>query len=246
MAFRIQYYCTSSIGRFRSINQDNFFCSGEYMSADNNGTDGILCGSIYSGEPSVFAVFDGIGGGVRGEMSAFIAAEALKNAELSGKPKEALVSFCLSANRRICDYAIENGIKSTGTTAAMVLFGRKKIHLCNIGDSKILRIANGSICQLSKDHISFSPFGGKGALSQHLGIPESEFIIMPYTAKASYRNGAVYLICSDGLTDMVENNDIFRIISDNDGENAAKLLLDSALENGGRDNITFILLYITE
>ncbi len=246
MLFSIEYYCISHRGLVREINQDNFYCCGEYMPCENNGTDGMICGRAVSDIPSAFAVFDGIGGGVRGEMAAFIAAESLDAYNFCGKPKNALIGFCRDANAKVCTYGRENGIRSIGSTAAMVLAGRKKLHICNVGDSKIFKYSDGVMSMLSKDHVSLSPFGAKPALSQHLGIPESEFLISPHTAKCSYKKGDVYLICSDGLTDMVSFDNIAAILCNNSGAEAAKLLLDSALSSGGRDNITFILMYVTE
>jgi len=246
MSVMIEYYCISHPGLLRDINQDNFFCRGEYLPSDNNGTSGMIHGNAPSDASSVFAVFDGIGGGTRGEMAAYIAAQDLDTYELCGKPSDALVGFCRDANGKICDYGKENGIRNIGSTCAMVLAERKKLHICNIGDSKVMRCSKGKFTVLSKDHVSGLPSGAKPALSQHLGIPESEFLIMPHTEKCSYRKGDIYVICSDGLTDMVSFDEISLILSQNDGADAAQILLDTALANGGRDNITFILLYITE
>lgn len=246
MSFGIEYRCLSNTGRIREINQDNFYCNGEYMPAANNGTDDIVKGNVTNDTPSLFAVYDGIGGGARGEDAAYIAASASADADISVNPKEALVSLCLDANARICGFARENGIRLTGSTAAMVLAGRKKLHICNIGDSKILRIRYGKAEQLSKDHVAGLFGGGKGALTQHLGIPESEFLIVPHTRKCSYIAGDIFLICSDGITDMLSFDEICDIIGKNGRDTAAKELLSAALDRGGRDNITFILLYIDE
>lgn len=92
--------------------------------------------------------------------------------------------------------------------------------------------------------MSISAFGTKPPLTQNLGIKEDELIISPYTATGEYHNHDIYLICSDGLTDMVSNEEIEYILNSSQKENSADLLLQKALENGGKDNITLILMYI--
>jgi protein phosphatase len=133
-----------------------------------------------------------------------------------------------------------------GTTAAILLFSEKKIILCNIGDSKVFRISNRRIKQLSVDHIAAAAYGVKPPLSQHLGIPPAEMIIEPYLAQGKYNNRDVYLICSDGLTDMVMEEKILQIISELPFDEASNKLLEQALRNGGKDNITIILCKIEQ
>jgi protein phosphatase len=75
-----------------------------------------------------------------------------------------------------------------------------------------------------------------------LGIPETEFVIEPYITKASFKSGEKYLICSDGLTDMVSEDKISNIMAEvNNLTDCADALLNEALEAGGNDNITLIL-----
>jgi len=214
------------------------------MNYENDGTQNILHGSVSCNDRSVFAVFDGMGGEEMGEMAAYIAASKMEDLPADNKPDSALLSFCHTANGAICRYAEDNGIGTMGTTAAIVLPEKKKVYICNIGDSKIFRFSKCKLTQISKDHISLAIGGKKPPLSQNLGIPESELIISPYVADQPYCDGDMYLICSDGLTDMVQTEDIERMLSITARENAAKILLEKALENGGRDNITIILLSV--
>ena len=130
-----------------------------------------------------------------------------------------------------------------GTTAAILKFAKDRIYLCNIGDSKIFRFSKGTLQQLSFDHVCPSESQEKPPLSQNLGIPESETVISPYIATADYQVGDLYLICSDGLTDMVTLSEIEDLFI-SEKEHAAEPLLRLALENGGRDNITLILLHV--
>ena len=80
MAQQIRYYYASNTGKCRRTNQDNFYCNGHWMPAENQGTEGILSGTADIEKITVFGVFDGMGGEERGEMAAAIAAQQMQNA----------------------------------------------------------------------------------------------------------------------------------------------------------------------
>lgn len=244
MHYSILYSCVSHIGKVRSINQDNFICDRCYMEAIGDDMKFPLCGVKSSKETSVFGIFDGMGGEECGEVASYIAAQ---NAAAIGIRKDAVAAlsrFCQKANSEICDYANENEISAMGTTAAILAFTNNGITLCNIGDSKIFRFCDGVLEQISKDHVTVAPFGVKPPLSQNLGIPPSELIIDPYFAQGAYNDGDVYLICSDGLTDMVTTEEIAEMLDVMPIEDGCMELLEKALSYGGRDNITIILCKI--
>lgn len=239
MTYEIEYSCVSHIGRIRRQNQDNFVCVDTMQHYTAEGTDGAIRGRVCSRQGVTFAVFDGMGGEECGEMAAYIAAGAmLQNPLASGD----LIDCCMDANRKICSYAEAHDISCMGTTAAILRFDEDQIHLCNIGDSKIFVLTEDRFEQISQDHVSIPIGRRKPPLSQHLGIPEDELIIEPYTACGKCRDGDRYLICSDGLTDMVSNARIEEILrSEGDATDA---LLRESLDSGGKDNTTFILLRI--
>lgn len=243
MAYVINYHYASHIGKHRKDNQDNLFCDGQYLECRNVGTGRIEQGRQVSSKASVFGVFDGMGGEECGEIASYIAAKELSGFVFDKDVKKGLELFCRHTNAMICQYIAENNLLSMGTTAAILKFVRGKIYLCNVGDSKIFQLSEGGLKQISYDHIGVSVFGKKPPLSQNLGIPESEMIISPYIATGECHNGDVYLICSDGLTDMLAVSDIEKILLEQK-EAAAEELLKRALDNGGKDNITFILLSI--
>ena len=152
--------------------------------------------------------------------------------------------MCQNANLDICHFIEENGLGTCGTTAAMLLLTANGVSACNIGDSKIFRLSAGSLYQISEDHLSIAPYGEKAPLSQYLGIPPEELTICPYYAELPYADQDKYLLCSDGLTDMVPPEDIARILAKFPAEQAAQILLQNALDNGGKDNVTLIVLEI--
>jgi len=230
----------SHIGNYREINQDNFFCGGKYMDSIFLPLEFPLTGCITHENPDILGVFDGMGGEEFGEVASLLASREAALVELSGEPVDELLKFCHSANAKICDYADRNGIRAMGTTAALLAFTERGITLCNIGDSRIFRFAKGELKQISVDHVGVSAYGMKPPLSQNLGIPPAEMVIDPYIARWHYNNGDMYLICSDGLTDMLTTDEITEIL-ENGFSGAAERLLEKALENGGEDNVTIIL-----
>ncbi len=244
MYYKIPYSCISHKGKIREKNQDNFFCNGQYIDSSNTNIEYPINGYVNSRSPSFFGVFDGLGGEACGEIASFIAAKKASELNLRDFSESLLSNFCKEANSEICLYAKRNAIKAMGTTAAIMLFEKKKIQLCNIGDSRIYRYRKDSLDIVSKDHVFISVYGKKPSLSQNLGIPETEMIIEPFFAQEDYIDGDKYLICSDGLTDMLTDEEIKSIIKDNDIYSTTELLTEKSLENGGKDNITIILLEI--
>ena len=245
MSLYLDYYYTSHIGNIRSSNQDNFFCVGEYMDCINKGTDDIISGTISPSSKPLFAVFDGMGGEEQGEMAAYIASEQMSKFKFQKDPLKSLLDYCVVANSEICNFAQGNNIHSMGTTAAMLLFDKKKVYMCNIGDSKAFVLSKRSLKQISVDHVSVSVFGKKPPLSQNLGIPENELIISPYINAMKYQSDDIFLICSDGLTDMISVDEIESILLETDKNCAAEKLLQTALKNGGKDNVTLVLIYVS-
>lgn len=244
MRYNISYSCVSHIGKIRSINQDNFICAGRYLSDGKEDIRFPLKGKLSSSAPSLFGVFDGMGGEECGEIASFIASKTAAQTEITRNGVSDMSVFCVNANEAICDYTKKNNLNSMGTTAAMLLFNKNDIILCNIGDSKIIRFSGDDMQQISKDHVAAAAFGTKAPLSQNLGIPSDEMIIEPYISKGACKAGDRYLICSDGLTDMVFPEDIRKIATCGSVNTACKELVRTAYRNGGKDNITVILLEI--
>ena len=246
MKIKINYSCVSHTGFFRKKNQDNLTCMGEYLPAENSGFQ--KSGEKISTEKAIlFGIFDGMGGEECGEIAAHLAAKKASEFIFGKKINQSFDAYCFEANRTICEYAEKNGVRSMGTTAAMLMFKKDKVWLCNIGDSKIFRIPRrgSKHTQISYDHVALSIQGKKPPLLQNLGIPEDELKIKPFHSKLTARNKDRFLICSDGLTDMVSNNDIEKIIIKTKSvAETADQLLNAALENGGKDNISIIICEI--
>lgn len=243
--FELNYACFTDAGTCRANNQDSFFCLGTFPECDAAPMQQVLCGQTEPGSSRLFGVFDGMGGEYNGEIASFLAAKRAASFEVcSENPADDLLMLCRNANSDICQYAAENGIPSMGTTAAMLLFEKDRIYLCNIGDSKIFRCSKDGLEQISEDHLGIAAFGRKPPLSQNLGIPEDEMMIEPYTTSGFYNPGDKYLICSDGLTDLVSSAKIRSILRAHPPQAAASALIEEALSNGGKDNVTVIVIEI--
>jgi len=221
---------------------------GEYLARDNEGLEKPLTGSVSAKETPAFALFDGMGGEQQGEAAAHIAAsnfDTLYNECPKNDIKQFMLDACARANTEICAHAEKERLRSTGTTAAMLMFGIKEIFVCNVGDSRIYHFSDSKLTQISHDHTTTDTLDNMPALTQSLGIPETEYTISPYVAKGVYNKKDIYLLCSDGLTDMVADSDIEKIIAESPSiTKSGDELLKKALEAGGHDNITIILCEI--
>ena len=244
MNYSLEYACLSHVGRRRTVNQDNFICAGRFIGSPDEKIDYPVSGALEVDDEPVFGVFDGLGGEECGEIASLIAARCASEFSAGGDAEAKAAEFCKEANDAICRYASENKVSSMGTTAAMLVFTKKKIVLCNIGDSRIYRFADKKAEQISYDHIGIAAYGVKPPLLQNLGIPPEDMVIDPFISTGTYHPGDVYLICSDGLTDMVPPDEIEEIVENSEIKEAAGKLLEKALENGGKDNITLILIEI--
>lgn len=245
MKTKISYACINAKGKIRTNNEDNFCAQGRFRG--QNETEDIAFSNGFAADgKEILAVFDGMGGEECGEVASFLAASNLEATfEAGGKPKEALTELCRALNRKVCAYANENGISSMGSTAVGVLFGKKAWHAFNVGDSRAYLLRDGELRQLTRDHSAPSPGNRKGPLLQYLGLPEEEFLLEPSCQEMDYRNKDRILICSDGLTDMMKDEEIQEILGGRESlEKLSSKLFLKALENGGRDNVTLMLCQV--
>jgi len=196
MGYNIEYATLCHKGKVRARNQDNFWCMGAFLGSENNGLREPITGYIQTNYSPAFAVFDGMGGEQQGEVAAFIAANCFNasyNSSPKTDPKRFLLETCMNMNRAICEYAAGMRLRSTGTTAAILMFGENVIHICNIGDSRIYRYHGKRLVQISHDHSMAGVTNRKPPLTQNLGVPETEFLIEPYMAEVACKAGDEYL-----------------------------------------------------
>ena len=253
MAYQIEYAYTCHIGKIRNNNEDNFWCCGDSLEAQNQGMSHIRSGYMKQSEYPLLAVFDGMGGESCGEMAAFLAAEAcgehFKTAKdgIRNDPEEFLNEICESMNQAICDYGRTNKINSMGTTAALLAFAEDAVYSCNLGDSRIYKSDREKFYQISQDHVLGRSLFGKAPLTQYLGMEEENLQLEPSISRQEIKIGDRFMLCSDGITDMLSDGEIADILSrDIPVAKTVEILVDRALKKGGRDNITVVLCEIME
>ena len=253
MAYQIEYAYTCHIGKIRNNTEDNFWCCGDSLEAQNQGMSHIRSGYMKQSEYPLLAVFDGMGGESCGEMAAFLAAEAcgehFKTAKdgIRNDPEEFLNEICESMNQAICDYGRTNKINSMGTTAALLAFAEDAVYSCNLGDSRIYKSDREKFYQISQDHVLGRSLFGKAPLTQYLGMEEENLQLEPSISRQEIKIGDRFLLCSDGITDMLSDGEIADILSrDIPVAKTVEILVDRALKKGGRDNITVVLCEIME
>ena len=243
-------------GSVRVDNQDNIYVNGTYRKDVSDNT--VFTYKCKTKKSGLFAVADGMGGGKHGELASLIAVEALSS---KIKTQEDFLQCLMKINNDICLIAEQKGSSEMGTTFAGLNINGDYADLINIGDSRIFLYKNGSLLQLSYDHTAVQQMVDNGVieksdvanhkdkhtLTQYLGIPESEFLIEPYEKQIDVNTGDVYLLCSDGLTDMLGDKDIENILNDSQDINSwIKALYTNAIKNGGKDNISILLIEITK
>lgn len=253
MNFILDAACCSNIGKRRSNNEDNFFFDNICMEEQNKGTRNPLFMEQVLKQNVCVAVFDGMGGENYGEQASFAAARAMQTSIKT--PKEFYISerkylqrMAEQMNLAVNARAEELVTNRMGTTVAALYFSCRHVYCMNIGDSRVYRLRDRVLSQLSEDHVSTRPMseGKKAPLTQHLGMDSEEVQLSPYIAKGELQSEDRYIICSDGLTDMVCNASIMDILLKNpDPMDAVNALVKAALDYGGRDNVTVIVCNIS-
>ena len=249
MNFAIEAACGCNIGRVRKNNEDNFFFDNKSLELVNQGLPTPLFFSGIVKRGLCFAVFDGMGGENYGEVAAYTAATHLQKTKRTLLDyfislKEYLNKLTLQLNEAIIDTQKVFCTDRCGSTMAALYFSSNSVYVCNIGDSRAYRLRGSKFLQLSTDHVENYPSHKKkkSPLTQHLGIDPNTMQIEPSIVNSKLHRGDKFLLCSDGLTDMLTDLEISAIMSGHQNVNdCVNALICSALEHGGHDNITVIV-----
>ena len=220
-------------------------------------------------------ILDGIGGHRAGEVASKLGANIIKETvirNLKSKKNEMIGEYnqnfsreanilndsLLMANKAIYDASHAKAeYRGMGTTVASLLVGEKTIVIAHVGDSRIYLIRNQSIERLTEDHSLVMEQLRRGTISEEeaeksdmkniitraLGADKS---VNPTIDELIHFKDDIFLICSDGLTDLVSDEEILDIVWENRNvlDHACQVLIDKANERGGKDNITTILVNI--
>ena len=253
MVYIFNAACGCNMGKIRRNNEDNFFFDGRCLEELNTGLKHPVTMDCKLDKEVFVAVFDGMGGENFGETASFTAAEQMramtrKLTDYFITEKKYLYDVCTVLNQAVVDKKRELCTERMGTTMAAFYFSHGYVYVCNLGDSRAYRLRGEVFQQVSVDHVLQDErlVQKKAPLTQHLGIDPEEYLLEPHIAKGELQSGDQYLLCSDGLTDMVSNMEIAEIMHKADSAEAcARMLIEAALENGGRDNVTVIVCRIS-
>jgi serine/threonine protein phosphatase PrpC len=231
-----QVVSVSDTGRKRRHNEDSYVC-----------------------EPPLFAIADGMGGAQAGEVASELAANALQeHAGEPGRGEERVVELIQEANRRVFERASQDSaLSGMGTTLTLALVEEGRVSLGHVGDSRAYLLRDGVLDQITDDHSLVAELTRAGKLSEEeaethpqrsvitraLGT-DPDVDVDAFTVQT--QDGDVFMLCSDGLTSMVEDKAIQEILQKRRGDlkRAAHDLVKAANRGGGEDNITVLLFEI--
>ena len=208
----------------------------------------------YVCEPPLFAIADGMGGAQAGEVASRLAAAALRESGVEAGGEERIFDLIQEANRRVYDRSSTDPTTSgMGTTITVALVENGSVAFGHVGDSRAYLIRNQKMEQITEDHSLVNELMKSGKLSREeaeahpqrsvitraLGTdPDVDVDTFTIAAQA----GDVFLLCSDGLTDMLGEDEIFDLVERNRDDISAALraLVKAANRRGGEDNITVV------
>ncbi len=240
----MEAFAASDVGKNREINEDYYYIS--------KSEDDI----------KLYIVADGMGGYNGGEIASHLAVNSahnyiVSNFEKAKGEKETLLNLVKSssqyANMIVYEKAKQNEeLKNMGTTLDICLIYNNKAFISHIGDSRIYRFRKEFIRKLTKDHSYVQQLVDEGKISQEESInhPKKNMLIKalgcteyiePDAMIKGFIKDDIILMCTDGLTNMVKEDEIFRIIKQ-DSANPSKELVNKANTNGGLDNITAVII----
>ena len=238
----MKFYAITDIGRKRELNEDYIYTSGQPIGA----------------LPNLFIVADGMGGHKAGDYASMHTVdrfvEVIRELGEEHGVQDAINEAVTAANAYIYQRSRENSnLSGMGTTLVLASCIGNEAIVANIGDSR-LYLVNDAMTQITRDHSLVEEMVTLGGIDREMARnhPDKNIITRAVGVKekvaadffeVDLTKGDKLLLCSDGLTNMLRDEEIYQIIQDNkELEQAAKALVDTANENGGRDNIAVVLV----
>ena len=233
-------------GLVRDINEDSYRII--------EGSDGL---------PNLFVIADGMGGHSCGELASKTAVEYISGSALKGRLrsflplercKPELVKLLEETNEAVYRKSLEiPSAVGMGTTLTMALIDEKAIAVAHVGDSRLYMLRAGKMEQLTTDHSYIEELVRQGSLTREEAEkqPRKNIITRAIGCFPELKvdvtilkteKDDIFLICTDGLTNMLGDSEIYNIIKDAEPNAACKSLIEAALGKGGEDNITVILI----
>lgn len=234
----------SDIGKAREMNQDSFIVSKK------------------DDEIKVFILADGMGGYKGGEIASSVASQSaykyiINNFNSVSKDKMSLLKLVKDsieyANLIVFEQAKESEeLQDMGTTIEICLIYNNRAFIGHVGDSRIYRIRKNIMRKLTNDHSYVQQLVKEGKITKEeadvhpkknmlMKAVGCSTLVEPDVFCRGFQKDDIFLICSDGLTNMVKENEIYKILLEN-SEKPEIALINQANKNGGADNITVIII----
>ena len=241
MTFALHYALRSDVGLLREGNED----------------------SAYAG-PRLLAIADGMGGHAAGEVASAVAISAIapldkKNLTDGEEMLEALAAAVAAARDTPHDMSLSDpAVEGMGTTLTVLLWAGDQVAVCHIGDSRAYLLRDDDLYQITRDHTLIQTLLDEGRLSPAAAAnhPQRSLIMRALQASTEAEPdlaiheamlGDRYLLCSDGLNDVVSDEDVHEVLSTvADADEAVNQLITLAIRNGGPDNITCIVADVVD
>lgn len=260
MAVKLLASACSDKGCVRKNNEDSFCLNGHYLRREQMDEGGLFrCHAV---PYSLFAVCDGMGGEEAGEEASLLSVMRCAESLASGEnlyDRERLIYFMRSGCEAVYGQARQRGNHS-GATMALLVAAKERLRIANMGDSRIYHLHGGTMKQLSLDHTEMQKLLSQGLITpeqvkthpkrhmiyQYWGMPLDRAPFLPYISTSiPYHNHDRFLLCSDGLTDMLTNQQIAAVLAAHQPvEWIAETLVRQAKEHGGRDNVTVVVVEV--
>ena len=240
---RLDWCGSTDIGMVRDHNEDYYFCYG----IDDTG---------------LFVVADGMGGHDAGEVASKLAVEMVcremraRAEKQQMDPVTMIRESILRANKEVIREGMSKG-SNMGTTLGVAFVTDDRAYVGSVGDSRVYWIENGSIKQVTEDHSLVAKLVkvGKITKDEARNHPKSNLLyrtigseeaVAVDTFEVNVRKGGCLLMCTDGLWGEVTDEDLHKVcVTEKDAKSACSKLIAMANENGGKDNITAVMVKIT-
>jgi len=238
---KLNVWCRTDKGLRRESNQDSF---------------------LVNESLGLFVVADGMGGHSGGEVASMIAVQTVEdvvknNREKMTTPRDLLTKAYEEASQRIFDKAANERPELSGMGTTMVLCYKhgSSIYIGNVGDSRVYLFRKPYLWQMTEDHSlvneqlragiindeQVKTFAGKNVITRSVGYEREVYVDI---LERPLQAGDCFLLCSDGLSGLVNDNLISEIISQTEPEKVPEACIERALANGGDDNVTVLFIQV--
>lgn len=253
-------FVSTNVGFVREHNEDNYYADELGIRTEENE---IMEGEIPLDKRRIFAICDGMGGEEFGDEASLISVNILSlytekiREAVQEDLNEAVNRYAAAANNEICEMVRQRNAHQSGSTLAMICMDNNDVNVYNIGDSRVYILQNDVLTQITEDQtLALKKLRANIYTEEEaMNSPDSHTItsflgvdnrgIGPKAVPSGYfpTGSMTLMICSDGLTDMCDDEEICEILLE-DNENPANALVEMALEHGGVDNTTCVVVQV--